>query len=104
MKTFKSITAALNYTPKIVDKDIEKNLPILGEFLLAQSNIPKDTGILEKSCVYKINGKKLSLIADNTTPYARKVYYVTAKTGDLKWFEVAVRKNKNRIPKIMSNK
>ena len=104
MRKFKSITAALQYTPKIADEDIDKNLPALGEFLLAQSNIPKDTGILEKSCIYRINGKKLSLVADNTTPYARKVYYVTAVSGDLKWFEVAVRKNKKRISKIISSK
>jgi hypothetical protein len=104
MKKFKTITEAANYTPKIADEVIEKNLPILGEFLLAQSEIPKrDTGDLEKSCVYQIEGRKLSLIADDTTPYARMVYYVTAISGDLKWFEVAVRKNKKRIPKIVND-
>lgn len=68
--------------------------------------VPRDTGILaknqqEKSTLLKISPFLYRLYFQAITPYARKVYYVTAKTGKLKWIEVAVSRKDNDIKKIL---
>lgn len=90
--------------PKIAMKKASEKADIVAnEFLKdCESVIPRDTGVLSKSGRIEIETNQSRIRIKNfwETPYARKVYYVTAKSGSLKWAEVNALKNKLKYGKM----
>ena len=90
-KKYRSFQSAFADAPKIAMSKIAKRAELVAmEFEKDASQVmPRDTGIMAKSQSHSISVSptniRIKFITD--TPYARKVYFVTALNGSIKWYE-----------------
>lgn len=89
MKRFNDLSSfAIDLTNNLNQKTKVARLAIANELLKnSQDLVPRDTGALALSGRVYNSGEDYYVVY--STPYVRKVYYVTAITGRLKWIEVA---------------
>lgn len=106
--SFKSMSEAVNDAQKKVKQRHDRNILAVKLSFEQKENaiIPRDTSTMAKNThteVLRTSGSVgISSISD--TPYAKKVYYVSATTGPLRWKEVVANQNKELFKKIISKK
>lgn len=104
MKKYKGLASAVQDAPKIAMKKVASWADIVGHEFLKDCDaiIPKDTSTLSKSGQFTTSSSEsqVKLTFNWATPYAKRVYYVTALTGSLKWAEVNAFKNKMKYQKM----
>ena len=69
-----------------------------------QYNVPEVSGQLKKSRKHnkvRLSETSMALELSYNTPYARKVYFVTAKSGQLRWMEVTYSQHKKEYEALI---
>lgn len=104
----KSISQAVDDAQKKIKERHDRNVLAVKLSFEQKENaiIPRQDSTLAKNThteVVKANGS-VGIRSISDTPYAKKVYYVTATTGPLRWKEVVANQNKALFKKIMSKK